>query len=46
MLIHPIKWLARRVKGLRQFLANKNPLKMMETPFSFHLKRSFRSQDI
>ena len=32
------------LSGLRQFLATESPLKMM--PFLFHLKSSFRSQDI
>ena len=32
--------------GLRQFLANETPLKMMKNAFLFHLKSSFRSEDI
>ena len=31
------------LSGLRQFLANESPLKMMKNA---HLKSSFRSQDI
>ena len=34
------------LSGLRQFLATKSPLKMMKNAFLFHLKSSFRSQDI
>ena len=33
------------LSGLRQFLATESPLKMMKNAF-FHLKSSFRSQDI
>ena len=34
------------LSGSRQFLATENPLKMMAKGFLFHLKSSFRSQDI
>ena len=32
--------------GLRQFLATESFLKMIKNAFLFHLKSSFRSQDI
>ena len=35
-----------RMSDLEQFLATESPLKMMQKCFSFHLKSSFRSQDI
>ena len=31
---------------MRQFLATESPLKIMKNVFLFHLKSSFRSQDI
>ena len=34
------------LSGLRLFLATESPLKMMKNAFFFHLKNSFRSQDI
>ena len=34
------------LSGLRQFLANESPLKMMKKCFLFHLKSSFHLQDI
>ena len=34
------------LSGLRQLLAIESPLKMMKNAFLFHLKSSFRSQDI
>ena len=34
------------LSGLRQILATENTLKMMKNAFLFHLKSSFRSQDI
>ena len=34
------------LSGLRQFLATESPLKMIKKCFLFHLKSSFRSQDI
>ena len=34
------------LSGLRRFLADENPFKMMKNAFLFHLKSSFRSQDI
>ena len=34
------------VSGLRPFLANEGSLKMIKKSFLFHVKSSFRSQDI
>ena len=34
------------VSGRRQFLATESPLKTIKKRFLFHLKSSFRSQDI
>ena len=34
------------LSGLRQFLATESPSKMMKNVFLFHLKSSFRLQDI
>ena len=34
------------LSGLRQFLATESSLKIDERGFLFHLKSSFRSQDI
>ena len=34
------------LSGLRHFLANESPLKMMKNAFLFHLKSFFRSQDV
>ena len=34
------------LSGLKQFLATESPLKIMKNVFLFHLKSSFRSQDI
>ena len=43
-------WYRFKVKAgmsdLEQFLATESPLKMTQKCFSFHLKSSFRSQDI
>ena len=41
-----LKELKGVLSGLRQFLATENPLKMMKNAFLFHLKSSFRSQEI
>ena len=40
------KLLKGTLKGLRQFLITESLLKMMKNAFLFHLKSSFRSQDI
>ena len=34
------------LSSLRQFSANETPFKIMKNAFLFHLKSSFRSQDI
>ena len=34
------------LSDLRQFLPTESPFKMMKNIFLFHLKSSFRSQDI
>ena len=42
----PVEDFKGALSGLRQFLATESPLKLMKIFFLFHLKSSFRSQDI
>ena len=47
IIVKDIRYLFKgALSSLRQFLTTKSPLKMMKNVFLFHLKSSFRSQDI